>query len=319
MEKKRTFRGILLLTVMMFALAFPSFADAAPNITILKGNPSSKVSPPYTITFRVTDTAGIVSITVNGRELGPGGGDEYEADWTTYYNGSYTITATNTNGGSSSSTVEITNIATALEQTQIPSTQAPPTQAPQTQAPPTQAPQTQAPPTQPQTEPPAAQTAAHQTEAPTTTQGREEEPITETQSETQAEEGPSEPDSTESLEGMTEPESMSHQPVQPDIRETEEPSTEPETTPAYPPDSYKLYPGGKENKLIPILLIWACICFILYFMITLALNKKRKKAYQALYDVLIKRQELKYRGDDSLVDGLPEEEESEQTEGSSEE
>ena len=112
-------------------------AYAAPVITVTKGNPADKQAPPCTIEFSVSDPAGVVSIVVNGRELGPNGGDFYEGDYITYYNSTVNISAVNRNGESSSKSVQITNLTTALEQPQVER----PTAPPQTQAP--QSPQTQ--------------------------------------------------------------------------------------------------------------------------------------------------------------------------------
>ena len=108
--KKETILGAIAALCIAFASPVCVYADAAPTITILKGNPSSPTDPPYTFTFRVSDSEGITSIKVNGRELGANGADEYDIDWSTSYNGTFTLTATNTNGGSSSRNLELTNI-----------------------------------------------------------------------------------------------------------------------------------------------------------------------------------------------------------------
>ena len=108
--KKETILGAIAALCIAFASPVCVYADAAPTITILKGNPSSPTDPPYTFTFRVSDSEGITSIKVNGRELGANGADEYDIDWSTSYNGTFTLTATNTNGGTSSKNLELTNI-----------------------------------------------------------------------------------------------------------------------------------------------------------------------------------------------------------------
>lgn len=297
--KKNCRIGIL---SMLIIPTFSTFiAYAAPTISIQQGNPPNKTKPPYTVLFSVSDPAGVVSIVVNGRELGPNGGDYYEADYTTYYNGSVTISAVNRNGETSSDVVRITNLATAIEQSEVPAP--PPTQAqPQTSAPP----QTEAP-TQAQT------TQARVSE---TTKARETEatlPVETSETETsevetsEAETAPEESSVVEESSQETQEESINEETVnETSEAETEEVSQAPEL----PPDSYKLYPGGRKNMIIPKILISACICAIGYLIVTLILNRKRLEKYKQLNDILVKRQDMISQRNyeelnENTIDGLP--------------
>lgn len=282
------------LAAAAFSLAFSFLtAMAAPVITITKGNPSTKVNPPYQFTFEVSDPAGIISIVVNGRELKPGGADFYDVDWTTYYNQSFTIVATNVNNESTTQNLEITNIQMAQEQTQAapPPQTAPPVTAPPETAPPQTAPMQTAPPATTRAEttaPPrttAARTTARTTEAPEETT----EPET-TTPETAAEETMESSTELESTEPETAEVATETEAPETTMEETEPETTEPETI---PPDSYRLYPGGRKNMTVPVILLTACLCVIAYCLITIVLNRKRLKAYKNLYDVLIKRKKVK--------------------------
>jgi hypothetical protein len=285
------------LCVALFA--FPAYA--APEIKVTKGNPSTQVTPPYTMSFSVKDSNGITSIIVNGRELGPGGAAFYDADWTTYYNGTISITATNSLGDTSKTNVELTNIATAISQPSkssvqesevqtVPSTTiAPTTAAPTTSAPTTSAPTTSASTTaamattaKSTTAPPptaAITTAESVTEEQTTVSDSENVPVSTDQTVPEAE------NASQSMEGLMDPETVE---TQPEIT-----TTETTAAPAYPPDSYKLYEGGKKNNLIPIIFIIGCVITILYFIITIRLNKKRLKLYKKMREVLLKRKQSK--------------------------
>ena len=259
-KKKGCFLACFIM--LLFLLPTKVYADTAPTINILKGNPSEKVNPPYTVTFEVSDTAGISSISVNGRELNPRGATYYEADWSTYYNGTIIITATNRDGGTSSKTLEITNISNAV----APATAAPTTAAPTTVA---------------------------RTTVPQTTESLVE---TEPESDVEMSLGDMlEPeletiDALETLQGEFETELESETQTDASI---EEETTEVETTPAIPPDSYKLYAGGRKNMTIPLILIDIVACVIIYCIITIFLNRKRLHAYKQLQDVLLKRKEQK--------------------------
>ncbi len=109
--------GLILTTLYMIILAPIVSYAAAPVVTITKGNPSSPVSPPYAIEFAVSDDTGITSIKVNGRELGPGGGLYYTAEWNTYGNGTFTIVATDNEGLTGSASVVIDKITTGATAT----------------------------------------------------------------------------------------------------------------------------------------------------------------------------------------------------------
>ena len=275
-------------------------------ITVTKGNPADKQAPPCTIEFSVSDPAGVVSIVVNGRELGPNGGDFYEGDYITYYNSTVNISAVNRNGESSSKSVQITNLTTALEQPQVER----PTAPPQTQAP--QPPQTQPQTTQarvPETTRPRVQET---TQAPTTkteeTEPVETSPVEETIEETEERQ-------MEETETAAE-ESSPNEETEPETKGTEAETIEETTAPELPPDSYKLYPGGRKNKMIPQILICACICAIGYLITAILLNRKRLKKYKQLHEVLIKRQDMITQKDyerfhENTIDGLPEDEEEE--------
>ena len=166
-EHKKRYYGTGIIAVLLTTVFCTFQAYAAPVITVTKGNPADKQAPPCTIEFSVSDPAGVVSIVVNGRELGPNGGDFYEGDYITYYNSTVNISAVNRNGESSSKSVQITNLTTALEQPQVER----PTAPPQTQAP-------QSPQTQPQTQapqPPQTQPQTTQARVPETTRPRVQE------------------------------------------------------------------------------------------------------------------------------------------------
>ena len=60
--------------------------------------PGGKVIPPYTYKFAVSDDYGINSIKVDGKELHPDGGTDYEGTWTCYTSKDITITVTDTAG-----------------------------------------------------------------------------------------------------------------------------------------------------------------------------------------------------------------------------
>ena len=309
--------GTGILTMLLTSVFCTFYAYAAPVISITQGNPPDKQAPPCTIMFSVSDPAGIVSIVVNGKELGPNGGDFYEADHMTFYNGTVTISAVNRNGETSSKAVQITNLTTALEQPPVRPTAPPQTQS-QTQAPPQTQPQTQAPPqTQPQTTqarvPETTRPRVQETTQAPTTKAEEteetspaEEIIEETEeSQTETETAAEESSPTEETESETEP-----------TEETTEEAVEETTAPELPPDSYKLYPEGRKNKMVPNILISACVCAIGYLIITLLLNRKRLKKYKELQDVLIKRQDMISQKDfekfhENTIDGLPEDEEDE--------
>lgn len=299
--KRKTILGAMAALCIAVASPVCAYADAAPTITILKGNPSSPTDPPYTFTFRVSDSEGITSIKVNGRELGANGADEYDIDWSTSYNGTFTLSATNTNGGTSSKNLELTNIksgatAGASRPAEIPAapaatpaaTTAPATtQAPQTQAP-TTAPATQA---VPSTTRAAATTQAPQTQAPTEAQTEPESTAPETE---QSMEEYTEPES-ETVEESTEESTAAEETLPASEPQTEETAVTEEAQEEYPPDSYRLYPGGKTNRTIPYLLSTACIFVSIYCVITIALNKKRLKLYKELLTVLERRQRHRKR------------------------
>lgn len=300
---------------MVSLLLIPVFstfiAYAAPTISIEQGNPPEKQKPPCTVVFSVSDPVGVVSIVVNGKELGPSGGDFYEADYKTFYNGTVTISAVNRNGETSKEVVQITNLATAVDQAEVPS-------QPQTQAP---VPSTQAPteaPTQtpipPQTE---AQAQAQTTQArvPETTQARVQETTKamETEATYPVETSETEPLETEiaAEESSAIEESSQETPTESIKEETVAARVEEQSqAPELPPDSYKLYPGGRKNMIVPAVLISACICAIGYMIVTLIINKKRLKKYKALHDVLVKRQNMvtqkeHERLSENTIDGLP--------------
>lgn len=123
----------LILTTLYLIILMPivSYA-AAPVVTITKGNPSTQVSPPYSIQFTVSDDTGITSIKVNGKELGPGGGMYYEAEWNTYGNGTFTIVATDNEGLTGSASVVIDKITAGATATTQAQTQPETTKAPET-------------------------------------------------------------------------------------------------------------------------------------------------------------------------------------------
>ena len=284
------------LLPVLFALLLlpfhPICAYAAPTITILKGDPGSQTSPPYTFTLRVSDPVGIVSITVNGRELNPGGIDQYDIDWNTYYNGDFVITATNASGETNSRTLTISNLTQGGQQARQETTAAQPivqeTQAPvpQTAAPErtTVAP-TAAPPAAPTTAAARETRAAQQTTAARTRAETEpEESVIEV---TEEETSPVEESETEIV--ITEAEETEEIPSIV-VTEAETPEETPEeTVPEIPPDSYRLYPGGKKDMTIPFIIIVVALLVMLYCAITIHLNKKRLALYQQLLTVLKKR------------------------------
>ena len=321
-KKRKHIVGVLAVLVTSACCTF--YAYAAPTITIQKGNPPDKQKPPCTISFSVADAAGVVSIVVNGRELGPNGGDYYEGDYSTYYNGTIHISAVNRNGESSSKAVTITNLSTAVEQTERPQ-MTPPAQT----AAPAPA-QTAAPVPEPAPAPAPAPTKANVQE---TTQAKKKEPkpVETTAREPERESEQVEPETMEentgeemetSAEETTEVENEGNGENKDEKWEGEKIETtethenvEETKEPELPSDSYKLYPGGRKNKMVPTILISACICEILYMVTTILLNKKRLKKYKELYDVLVKRQDLiSQRKFESTVEGLPEDQEDEDRE-----
>ena len=185
-----------------------------------------------------------------------------------------------------------------------------PTAPPQTQAP--QPPQTQPQTTQarvPETTRPRVQET---TQAPTTkteeTEPVETSPVEETIEETEERQ-------MEETETAAE-ESSPNEETEPETKGTEAETIEETTAPELPPDSYKLYPGGRKNKMIPQILICACICAIGYLITAILLNRKRLKKYKQLHEVLIKRQDMITQKDyerfhENTIDGLPEDEEEE--------
>lgn len=293
---KKRYYSTGVLTVLL-TTAFCTFqAYAAPVITVTKGSPPEKQAPPYTIEFSVSDPVGIVSIVANGKEHGPNGGDYYELDYLTFYNGTINITAVNRNGESSSKSVQITNLTTALEQPQVER----PTAPPQTQAPS---------PPPPQTQPQTTQARVPETTQAPTTKAEETEPVKTSPAEETIEE--TEGSQTEEIETAAE-ESSPTEETEPETKETIEETTAPEL----PPDSYKLYPGERKNKMVPPILICACICAIGYLITTILLNRKRLKKYKQFHKVLIKRQDMITQKDyerfhENTIDGLPEDEEAE--------
>ena len=307
-EHKKRYYGTGIIAVLLTTVFCTFQAYAAPVITVTKGNPADKQAPPCTIEFSVSDPAGVVSIVVNGRELGPNGGDFYEGDYITYYNSTVNISAVNRNGESSSKSVQITNLTTALEQPQVER----PTAPPQTQAP-------QSPQTQPQTQapqPPQTQPQTTQARVPETTRPRVQEttqaPTTKTE---ETEPVETEERQMEETETAAE-ESSPNEETEPETKGTEAETIEETTAPELPPDSYKLYPGGRKNKMIPQILICACICAIGYLITAILLNRKRLKKYKQLHEVLIKRQDMITQKDyerfhENTIDGLPEDEEEE--------
>lgn len=313
-EHKKRYYGTGIIAVLLTTVFCTFQAYAAPVITVTKGNPADKQAPPCTIEFSVSDPAGVVSIVVNGRELGPNGGDFYEGDYITYYNSTVNISAVNRNGESSSKSVQITNLTTALEQPQVERPTAPPqTQAPQ---PPQTQPQTQAP-QPPQTTqarvPETTRPRVQETTQAPTTKAEETEPVETSPAEETIEE--TEESQTEETEMATD-ESSPTEETEPETKGTEAETIEETTAPELPPDSYKLYPGGRKNKMIPQILICACICAIGYLITTILLNRKRLKKYKQLHEVLIKRQDMITQKDyerfhENTIDGLPEDEEEE--------
>lgn len=317
-EHKKRYYGTGIIAVLLTTVFCTFQAYAAPVITVTKGNPADKQAPPCTIEFSVSDPAGVVSIVVNGRELGPNGGDFYEGDYITYYNSTVNISAVNRNGESSSKSVQITNLTTALEQPQVER----PTAPPQTQAP-------QSPQTQPQTQapqPPQTQPQTTQARVPETTRPRVQEttqaPTTKTEETEPVETSPVEETIEETEERQMEEtetaaeESSPNEETEPETKGTEAETIEETTAPELPPDSYKLYPGGRKNKMIPQILICACICAIGYLITAILLNRKRLKKYKQLHEVLIKRQDMITQKDyerihENTIDGLPEDEEEE--------
>lgn len=283
------------LATVIFVMSFGTLTVfAAPVISIQKGNPPEKIAPPCKISFSVSDPAGVASIVVNGRELGPNGGDYYEADYDTYYNSTINISATNLNGERSNKSVQITNIATAIAEPSVPRpTQAAvPAPTPAPAAAPTPTPTPAPAPTQAAVPAPTRAAKVQETmpmqiaENPPSAEPMETLPIEETMPET----------IEETVEETTAKDSEETEaPDGQDNHDSKKNESEAEVESALPADSYKLYPGGKKSRTVSYSLIAMCICFIGYFVVTLMLNKKRLKKYKELYDVLEKRQALKKR------------------------
>ena len=112
------------------------------------------------------------------------------------------------------------------------------------------------------------------------------------------------PETESSMEEYTEPESESAEESTEESTAAEEtlPESEPpteetetveETEEEYPPDSYRLYPGGKTNRTIPYLLATACLFVSIYCVITISLNKKRLRLYKELLTALERRKKHK--------------------------
>ena len=136
MTQIKSIKKLLALTGFILVLSstyITAYADA-PSIVVNNGDPGTPVPPPYTFTFTVTNQTGITSIKVNGKELGPGGGTYYKIEWSTSANGTYTITATDTEGQTSSQAVVLSSIDSSAKPTQAsqPQTTAAPTNPPET-------------------------------------------------------------------------------------------------------------------------------------------------------------------------------------------
>ena len=188
---------------------------------------------------------------------------------------------------------------------------------------------TTTPQTQPQTQapqPPQTQPQTTQARVPETTRPRVQEttqaPTTKTEETEPVETSPVEETIEETEERQMEEtetaaeESSPNEETEPETKGTEAETIEETTAPELPPDSYKLYPGGRKNKMIPQILICACICAIGYLITAILLNRKRLKKYKQLHEVLIKRQDMITQKDyerfhENTIDGLPEDEEEE--------
>lgn len=200
--RKRYLKIILLSTLFCLLPAMEAFASS-PSISITSVSPGPA---PYTFTFSVSDGAGLASITVNGRELGPSGGTYYDAEWSSYYPGTFTITATNEEGNSSSKSVSVPDGNVSAEQTA-------PAETTQAVEPPTvpdivpeTTPVTTAAPTVPETTPPETK-PAETTTAPVETSPAKTEPETTAETEPELQTEPSETETIiETTQDQTVPE-----------------------------------------------------------------------------------------------------------------
>ena len=111
-------------------------------------------------------------------------------------------------------------------------------------------------------------------------------------------------------------ESSPNEETEPETKGTEAETIEETTAPELPPDSYKLYPGGRKNKILHKILFCAFFCAFGNIITAIFLNLKLLKNYNKLLVVLIKRQDMITQKDyerfhENTIDGLPEDEEEE--------
>lgn len=264
--------------ILIFSVLYEISAWAAgPQITIVKGNPTSEVSPPYTFVFSVSDPTGIISLKLNGRDLGADGADFYDGESSVHKNGSYEIVATNTAGEQSSKTIVIDKIVYAVpvpESTEKTTTAAvteaqtfqetvpPETNDAKTVTKPTEATQIPTvPPTVISTEPadPVGDKKNNQeSEGQVSTEGElisQEETVAEDKNE------------------MVDSGSTNNTEI--DVEETKNEV-----------DTFKLYPGGKNRNTGLVAFKIILFIFMFYNILTLILNIIRNKRYKKLKKVL---------------------------------
>lgn len=105
---------------LLFVFALALTANAAPPvITVTKGNPTQPTAAPYNVFFKVTDDTGIVGIYVDGEELGAGGATYYGVEWQVYGNDSVFIEAVDSEGFSTTETINIANVYSPYEMQQM--------------------------------------------------------------------------------------------------------------------------------------------------------------------------------------------------------
>lgn len=319
------------LLILAFPVSLTAYAAGGPQIDIIQGPPSEPTAPPCTIIFTVSDTDGVSSINVNGRELGCNGATFYDADWTTRHNGNINITATDNLGNQSSITVTVNTLNSAgqvVPQPQVVpepvSTTAatpPPTEVPTTAAAPTTAvPTTASIPETPAPRPPQESQPEPSTEMPTSaSESTLPEETNDAESTASNESEPESEPSSETTSGFS---SNVELPTVSIIKESgvaetrfqgennidsnaDTPMEEPASYEVHPDDTFhikarplagtSIHDRVSENPLIALVLI-ACILIVMYNVVTFISNLYLLNRYKKLYYLLKKRKTAKKEG-----------------------
>ena len=102
MRKKTRIAALAIATGITSLAAVNVAMAAAPTITFngVEGTeaPGGTTIPPYKYSYSVSDDNGIKSIKIDGKELNPNGGTDYDGTWTAYSTKDITITVTDTAG-----------------------------------------------------------------------------------------------------------------------------------------------------------------------------------------------------------------------------